>query len=444
MPDPPHENLYRALTYLREVLTKRLAAFQTADGIGGIEVDNFKLQDSDDVFTQTIVTHQANIFEFITLLLALAPHLQADFFDTILRDHFPEGSHFPAFGGVRGRHHRGILPTGETAQFVLAGNDLGQRLAVQRLFAADHWFATHRILRLEEVAEGEPLLSGRLLLDAEWLERMTTGRVSAPRFSTRFPAERLRTRLQWDDLVLPAAALRQLAEIRTWITHHPTLFGDWGMADRVRPGYRVLFHGPAGTGKTLTATLLGKMTGREVFRIDLSMVVSKFIGETEKNLANLFDKASDKGWILFFDEADALFGKRTEVRDAHDKYANQEVSYLLQRIETYAGLVILATNFRSNLDEAFTRRFETIVHFPLPKAPERLALWRKALPVKLQLAQEIDLPQIAEQYALTGANIVNIIAYCSLQLIAANRDELDADLLLAGIRREYVKEDKLI
>src|SRR5690606_1665724 len=150
---------------------------------------------------------------------------------------------------------------------------------------------------------------------------------------------------------------------------------DWGMEKRLNPGFRVLFHGPPGTGKTLTASLLGKYTGKEVYKIDLSMVVSKFIGETEKNLANLFDKAENKDWILFFDEADALFGKRTNVRDAHDKYANQEVSFLLQRTETYAGLVILATNFKNNIDDAFARRFQSHIYFPSPAFGERLKIW---------------------------------------------------------------------
>lgn len=391
-----------------------------------------------------VKVRQPSFDEFISLLLALAPHLQADFYDEILKEYLPEGSHFPAFGGVRGKNHRGILPTGETAQFVLAGNDLAKRLTVQQLFASDHWFATERILRLEEVPEGEPTMSGRMLLDPEWLERITTGRISPPHFSTRFPAERLATALDWDDLVLTDRTRWQIAEIRTWVAHHETMLNDWGLGDRVRPGYRVLFHGPSGTGKTLTAMLLGKASGHEVFRIDLSMVVSKFIGETEKNLATLFDKASDKGWILFFDEADALFGKRTEVRDAHDKYANQEVSYLLQRVETYPGLVILATNFRSNLDDAFTRRFETIVPFAVPKPPERLLLWQKSLPAKMRLSPQIDLVQIAKQYELTGANVVNIVAYCALQMIAGGQEELSSELLLASIRREYVKEDKLI
>src|SRR6185436_18277436 len=134
------------------------------------------------------------------------------------------------------------------------------------------------------------------------------------------------------DLVLHPNTFKHIREIENWLLYNDTLW-QWGIGKKLKPGYRALFHGPPGTGKTLTATLLGKYTGRPVFRIDLSRVVSKYIGETEKNLASLFDKAEHKDWILFFDEADALFGKRTEIRDAHDKYANQEVSYLLQRIE---------------------------------------------------------------------------------------------------------------
>src|SRR5690606_8317954 len=148
------------------------------------------------------------------------------------------------------------------------------------------------------------------------------------------------TQLNWDDLVLNNHARQQLRELEGWLQYKDTLMNGRGMRSRLKTVYRVLFHGPAGTGKTLGATLWGEYTGRDVYRSDLSMVVSKYIGETEKNLENLFAKAETKNWILFFDEADALFGKRTSVRDAHDKYANQEVSYLLQRVEDFDGLVI--------------------------------------------------------------------------------------------------------
>lgn len=391
-------------------------------------------------FTQFAIEKKISLNEFTTLLLALAPHLNASFFDDILKEHFPEGSHFPAFGGVRGKQHRGILPTGETAQFVLAGNDLAARLEVQCLLSPDHWLATQQILRLEDAPDGEPRMSGRLLLDAEWLEQLLTGRVAAPRLGTHFPAERLETQLTWEDLVLPATTMQRIRELETWIKHHHTLVQDWDLGRLLKPGYRALFHGPPGTGKTLTATLLGQSTGRDVYRIDLSLVVSKFIGETEKNLSNLFDRAAGKDWILFFDEADALFGKRTEVRDAHDKYANQEVSYLLQRVEAFPGLVILATNFRENIDNAFSRRFQSIVQFPFPQSAERFLIWKKVIPVGMPLADDVDIKELADRFQISGSSIVNIIQYCCLQYIDRKEKKMDKALLIEGIRRELQKE----
>ena len=208
-----------------------------------------------------------------------------------------------------------LVPTGETAAFLLAGRDLDRRFEVQRLFAGDHWFARESILRLAPPKEGEPFLSGRLLLDPEYIDLFTLGRVASPPFSAAFPAREISTGLEWDDLILAPDVREQIEEIKRWTEHHDTLLHGWGMHRRIRPGYRALFYGPPGTGKTLTASLLGKYTGRSVFRIDLSSVVSKYIGETEKNLGSLFDKAQNKDWILFFDEADALFGKRTGVKD---------------------------------------------------------------------------------------------------------------------------------
>lgn len=169
--------------------------------------------------------------------------------------------------------------------------------------------------------------------------------------------------MDWDDLALPAGTLSLIREIEHWIRHNDTLLNPWGKR-RIAPGYRALFYGPTGTGKTLAATLLGKHTAKDVFRVDLSRVVSKYVGETEKNLSRLFDKAEKQNWILFFDEADALFSKRTDIRDAHDKRANQEVAYLLQRIESYNGLVILASNQRANLDDALVRCLQNIIQFP--------------------------------------------------------------------------------
>jgi SpoVK/Ycf46/Vps4 family AAA+-type ATPase len=189
---------------------------------------------------------------------------------------------------------------------------------------------------------------------------------------------------------------------------------------------------------------LGKHTGKDVYRIDLSRVVSKYIGETEKNLSRLFDKAENKNWVLFFDEADALFGKRTDIRDAHDKYANQEVAYLLQRVESYNGLVILATNQRGNIDDAFVRRFQSMIHFPMPGVAEREAIWDKTMPPQITLAADVQWPEVAARHELSGASILNICHYCALQVLASGARQLDAVALEAGIMREYVKEGRVV
>ncbi len=217
---------------------------------------------------------------------------------------------------------------------------------------------------------------------------------------------------------------------------------DWDLKKRIKPGFRVLFYGASGTGKTFTAALLGKYTGREVYRVDLSMIVSKYIGETEKNLSGVFDKAENKDWILFFDEADALFGKRTGVNDAHDRYANQEVSFLLQRIENYDGLAILSTNLKRNMDEAFMRRFQSVIYFPMPQVEDRLRLWRNTFSPQTQLDGRIDLEKIAEKYDLSGGAIVNVVQYCSLMSMKRGDNIIDYDDLQEGIRKELQKEGK--
>jgi hypothetical protein len=435
-------NLEHALEWTKNIVAARLHIF-----FG--QAENFELQPlsfytENSWFAQFVANHSTGLEEFTVLMLAIAPHLQPGFFNQIIAAHVPEGGDFPEFGGVKGSNHRSLLPTGETAQFILAGENLEKRLEVQRILGSGHWFAQQRILWLEPVSAGEPLMSGRLILDPEIVELLTIGTVARPRFSMDFPAEYLETGMEWDDLVLHPNTLRHIREIENWITCNDTLLQDWGMYKKLKSGYRALFYGPSGTGKTLTATLLGKYTGKDVFRIDLSRVVSKYIGETEKNLSKLFDKAEHKNWILFFDEADALFGKRTDIRDAHDKYANQEVAYLLQRIESYNGLVILATNQRSNIDDAFARRFQTIIHFPIPRSEERYQIWCKAFPSQIEIAGDIDWRQVAARYELTGAGIMNVTHYCAIEALADQSLCIDFKRLEAAILREYIKEGKVV
>jgi len=410
-----------------------------------LQVPRYGMHDMEaSELTRFIQKNNLSENEVATLLIALAPHLSPNFFNSIIGAYLPNGGEFPEFGGVKGKNHRGILPTGETVLFILAGHDMEQRAELTKLFSEDHFFARKGVLYLEEVPPGEPRMSGKLVMENEFVEKFTSGIVSKPRLSSDFPAQLIETELEWKDLILNEKTSKQIAEIETWLKYNDVLLSEWGMKSRIKKGYRVLFTGPAGTGKTMAASLLGKSTGLDVFRIDLSMVISKYIGETEKNLSKLFNRAENKDWILFFDEADALFGKRTGIRDAHDKYANQEVSYLLQRIETHAGLVILATNMKNNIDTAFTRRFNAIIEFENPTAQERLILWKNNIPKRMKLDNQIVLPEIAKRYEVTGANIVNIVHYACLKTIEKKSDTISLSDLMAGIQKEYKKEGKMV
>ena len=249
----------------------------------------------------------------------------------------------------------------------------------------------------------------------------------------------------WDDLVLPADRKQILVELCRHAQHRELVLGRWGFRGGLAGGrgLTALFTGASGTGKTLAAGLVAGQLGLDGYQIDLASVVSKYIGETEKQLARLFDEAEAASALLFFDEADALFGKRTEVRDAHDRHANIETSYLLQRLDSYDGVVLLASNFRKNMDEAFLRRLQFIVDFPVPEAQERLQIWRRVLPPALPRADDLDLEALARRFALPGGNIRNI-AVAAAFLAAEEGGPLAMRHLVAATRREFQKLGKVV
>jgi len=400
--------------------------------------------DSDGFINEFIIQNKLTETDILLLALAFVPHLKPDFLSSIIADYLPNGGELPEFGGIKTKNHRGILPTGETAQFLIAGNDLENRITFYNNLHNQSFLYQKGIVKIQAVPVGEPKLSGLLILEEEYIEKFLTGKILKPQLSSVFPAQLIETQLDWEDLVLNSNTLNQIKEIETWLKFNDILLHEWNMKTNIKPGFRVMFYGAPGTGKTLTASLLGKYTQRDVYRIDLSMVISKYIGETEKNLSSLFDKAIDKDWILFFDEADAVFGKRTNVRDAHDKYANQEVSYLLQRIENHPGLVILASNFKTNIDTAFTRRFQSIIEFEVPSYDERLKLWQNNLPKGIRIAEDVNLNELSKKYDITGANIVNIIQYACLRTLEDKNENIKLHHLIQGIKKEYVKEGKMM
>lgn len=436
------QNITDSLHFLSEVINRRLRHFFQKENATGFAYPEIRLEQDHGPFSQFIVNHKLNIEEYIILLLALTPHIQPSLLDGIIQNFLPNGGEFPEIGGVKGNSHRGTLPTGETALFILAGNDIPKRMQASRYFSTEHFFHRENIIQLETTKDGEPRMSGKIILQPEYLDLFTVGSVTKPMFGPDFPAKYISTQMEWTDLILNPKTEQQLNDIKIWLDHNACFMNEWGMAKRIKPGYRALFYGPPGTGKTLTATLLGKQFSKDVYRIDLSQVVSKYIGETEKNLEKVFNKAEYKDWILFFDEADALFGKRSNVQNAHDKYANQEVSYLLQRVEDYSGLIILASNYKSNIDQAFIRRFNAILHFPMPNAHERFQIWKTTVPEKAILDEDVDLSLLANKYELNGSSIVSVIHNASLQTISRGSVNILKKDLLEGIKREYEKEEK--
>jgi SpoVK/Ycf46/Vps4 family AAA+-type ATPase len=258
-------------------------------------------------------------------------------------------------------------------------------------------------------------------------------------------ARKIEPRYAWDDIVLPEDQLSILREIVSTVRGRPRVLEEWGVGRKLvsSAGVTVLFAGPPGTGKTMSAEVIAGELGLDLFKIDLSTVVSKYIGETEKNLEKIFDEAKSSNAILFFDEADAIFGKRSEVKDAHDRYANIEVSYLLQRMEAYDGVTILATNLRANLDDAFTRRLQFAVDFPFPEVEDRLRIWTTLFPAGVPRETGIDFDFLARRFKLTGGNIRNIIVSAAY-LAAADGGRVTMQHLLHGTRRELQKMGRLV
>jgi hypothetical protein len=437
--------LERELEWLTGVIERRIALEPEAAAMGRAgDIEPPSVDGDESIYASFVRHYEMHPAERLTVALALAPHVRPQLLDVFYALNPATDRGHTEFGGVNGRMHGGFLPTGETVLFLLAGSDLHARIECVGLFDRDHYFAEHNVLELDDAPSGEPLMSGRLTLADEIVDLLTTGQVRKPDYSRDFPAKLVTTEMEWEDLVLPITTLEQLRELEAWIEHGQVLMEEWGLRRRLRPGYKSLFYGPPGTGKTLTATLLGQRVGRDVYRVALASVVSKYIGETEKNLERIFDRAENMDCILFFDEADSLFGKRTNVSDAHDRYANQEVSYLLQRIEDFSGVAILASNYRSLIDDAFNRRFQSIIHFPAPDAAERQRLWRASFSTSSTLEDTIGIEELAHDYELSGGAIANVVRFASLMALNADSNTISRSDLLIGIRRELQKDGKTL
>lgn len=438
----PVSTLTESLDFLRRVAFLRLS--HHFGHVPNFILPDYKLNDDGRSFSTFVLNNKLTKQGLIALLLALSPHAYPDLLGDLISTFMPKGGSLAIFGGDKGNNQRDFIPTGDTLLFLLCGSDPELRWVTKDiLLSKSSFLIKEHIISLESTSNSESDTSGRLVIHKEFIDLFLHNKKWIPDYGSEFPAQRLETKMEWDDLILPEKTIQELELIKMWINHNSELEKDAKLGRKLTKGWRVLFHGLSGTGKTMTAALIGKEFGMEVFRVDLSQVVSKYIGETEKNLSMLFDTGENRNYILFCDEADALFGKRSNISSAHDRYANQEVSYLLQRIENYNGLVILATNFKGNLDQAFMRRFQSVIEFPLPDAELRHLLWYKTVPQSIELDADIHLKELAQKYQITGAAIVNIAQTVSLKALSNNR-KISKDDILDEIRKEYAKDSKTI
>jgi len=439
-------SLHQEMDWLQNVINQVISSYLQHEGAEthwtALSMPDFEGIDSP--YANTITKWNLTHLERLALALAIAPHIRPEVLDIFFGQNKIYNRGFTEFGGVIDKGHSGFLPTGQTLSFLVTALNPEWHIKVISLFTSDHIFHKEQIITIESTESYLPKFNGVLSINHRWLHYFITGEAPKLEHSSTFPAQKITTNLEWFDMVLNPAIMDQVTELKTWLVQKDTLMDDWGLSKHLKPGYRALFYGPPGTGKTLTVSLLGKSLGLDVYRVDLSMIVSKYIGETEKNLSRIFDTAAHQNWILFFDEADALFGKRTQANSSNDRHANQQTAYLLQRIEDFPGFIILASNLKANMDSAFSRRFQSMIHFTMPTKEERLLLWQKAFSGTCTLAPEIDLDTIAEKYELAGGAIINVLRYCALAAIQRNDTVVNKQELLTGIRREFKKENKTI
>ncbi|MCD0465050.1 ATP-binding protein [Flavobacterium sp. ENC] len=440
--------LDREMDWLQKVIDQVICSYLLQEGHENhwmdIPLPAASTETEDSVYYQKLEEWNLNLFERLCLALILAPQIKPEALDIFFSKNALYDRGFTEFGGVINKNHSGFIPTGQTLSFLITAVNPELKVEILNVLSAANILAKEQVLILEATESNVPLLNQTITVNERWLHYFITGTLPRLEHSVSFPAQQITTNLSWSDLVLENHVMEQVMEINAWLNHGETLMTEWGLENKIKAGYRTLFYGPPGTGKTLTATLLGKNTNRQVYRVDLSMIVSKYIGETEKNLSKIFDVAQHKDWILFFDEADALFGKRTSASSSNDRHANQQTGYLLQRIEDFPGVVILASNLKENMDEAFSRRFQSMIHFGMPAPEERLLLWENAFSGKCKLDPAIDLENIAEQYELAGGAIINVLRYCALKAIQQNETVVSFQDLLEGIRREFKKENRTL
>jgi len=428
--------------WLKEIITWRIYTKENIDFSRAITRMPIPNENSNSVFNTIVRDLSLTVEEQLIVLLSLTPYFIPDFTNSLMHTADSQARRDLFFN--KSLINKSIYPSIETAISLLGGTDIKSRQKYFHHFGVNSKLFKEDLISLPFPPHGEPFTRATLMPANSFLNNMIMGKNKGPEFSHDFPASLITSDYTWDELILDYDTRTQLHEVKEWIDYEAKCKEKGIDIEKFKGGYKCLFFGPSGTGKTLAATLIGKLTNKKVYRIDLSAVVSKYIGETEKNLSKIFDRASHSNWILFFDEADALFGKRGTTQNAHDRYANQEVSYLLQRFENYEGVSILASNFKDNIDVAFYRRFHSIVRFKNPEFEERLELWNIHLPKEFSFAPDVDLNEIARTVKINGAGIYNVMRRSCMKAVLNNTNIIQGQDMLDSVKMEFSKENKLV
>lgn len=446
------ETLKDEFTWFSKLVHRRIRFLVSVDQLNRqVKVDQVDqvvaipaLLKKNDIYHQLAKEHKWDTVDRVLILLSLSPYLAPNLLK-ILEDH---SIHIEKFTGdqLKNKESKNFVLNFKVALFLLAGNN-DDRLPYLYILQDDYKLFRDRILdkkeNLLDYKNGETLYDLPLIIGEEFLQQITTGETYDPDYSVRFPARKVTTHYTWDDLKLDEKVMDKVLSMASWIKHLDKIQEDEVMSKEIK-GYKAILYGPPGTGKSLSVKIIGKERDLPVYRIDLSMVVSKYIGETEKNLSFVFDLAERRNWILFFDEGDALFGKRAQTKSSQDRYANQEVSYLLQRMEDHPGVIILATNKLKNIDEAFLRRFQTQIYFPKSSYAERVLLWTKAFGGKYQLEDPAIIDSISKTYEISAAEIINVKHFAVIKALSNNCDKVKTEDLMTGLQQELEKSGKIL
>lgn len=398
-----------------------------------------------NAYFDELIHSEVTVLERIALSLALMARTMPQFLDFLYTKNKFTDQIFTEFGMQVDASSSRIIPTWRTAFFLFCGNNTNAQFELVFHVHNDHRLYAQKFLEFPERRPSNPFDTPLLITNErfhQWLYP-TSSRFLA---NEEFPAHEISSPLEWSDLFLHDSTRKGIEEVRLWLQHEHNLRQNPKLDRHLNLGMRVLFYGPSGTGKTLTASLLGKQFNMPVYRVDLSQMISKWVGETEKNLARVFDIAENNKWILFFDEADALFSKRGSVSDSNDRRSNQEISYLLQRVEDYNGTIVMATNLKDNIDEAFARRFQQVIEFPMPDKFIRAEMWKQLLKDTFPLDADVDLDQVGKEFELTGGSMKNIFRSIMLNVFDRKVDEQLIRMrdIRSAIEQELIKTGEYI